>query len=473
MNQAGFAAILPLAWLSSSAVVLMVVIAIRRMHHASAALCLAGLAGAFLLLPDLSSGAVRVTRLILMDRPAVLFAGIILLSGMATVLLAHGFLDSYTGNREEFYLLLLLAVLGAAVLASASHFASLFLGLEILSVSLYTLVAYPRLNNGHTEAGIKYLILAAAASAFLLFGMALFFAGSGSMEVGRMGEVLAAARGQETHALLLAGTAMMLVAVGFKLALAPFHGWSPDVVQGSPAPVAGFLSTVSKAGVVALLFRLFPPGQVPPGPAAALAAMAVASMATGNLLALGQDNVKRILAYSSIAHLGYLLTAFLAGGGHAAVAVPFYLATYCVATLGAFGVMAVLSEPGREAETPEDFRGLFWRRPWLAGTFAAMLLSLAGLPLTAGFVGKFQLVLAGVGSGQWTLVLVLVITSAVGLYYYLRVVAALFERTSPARARPAAVPLAGAAALAILALALAWIGVLPARFLEIVRSLAG
>src|SRR5262249_20378764 len=216
--------------------------------------------------------------------------------------------------------------------------------------------------------------------------------------------------GSAHSALLLAGFAMLLVGVGYKLALVPFHMWTPDVYQGAPAPVTAFLATVSKGAMFALLLRYFTPIDVYAYRPLFLvfSLIAIASMLVGNLLALSQPNVKRLLAYSSIAHLGYLLVAFLASRAMAGTAVAFYLVAYFIASLGAFGIITVLSNGAREAESIDAYRGLFWQHPWLAGIFTAMLLSLAGIPITAGFVGKFYVVAAGVGTSLWLLVILMV-----------------------------------------------------------------
>jgi len=196
-----------------------------------------------------------VTSLLVMDRFAAVYMALLLSATGVTVVLSYSYLERYSGNRGEFYILLLLAAFGAAILTVSNHFASLFLGFEILSVSLYALIAYPRFSSRHVEAGLKYLILAAASSAFLIFGMALLYAGSGSLEFSRISRLLRTASLQGDGALLLTGTAMMMVGLGFKLSVAPFHLWTPDVYQGAPAPVTGFVSTVSKGGVMALLVR--------------------------------------------------------------------------------------------------------------------------------------------------------------------------------------------------------------------------
>jgi NADH-quinone oxidoreductase subunit N len=266
---------------------------------------------------------------------------------------------------------------------------------------------------------------------------------------------------------------MLLVGIGFKLAVVPFHLWTPDVYQGAPAPVTAFVATVSKGSLVGLIVRFFGPVDIAAFGSlfAVFTVIVVASMIFGNILALLQNNVKRILAYSSIAHLGYLLVAFLVGGSLGPTVVTFYLIAYFVMTLGAFGVITVLSDPQREAEHIDDYRGLFWRRPWLGGTFTAMLLSLAGIPLTVGFMGKFYLVVAGVSASFWLMVVVLVLTSGIGLFYYLRVVVAIFSRQPQTPVATTVLPLAGGLTLAGLTLLLVWLGVLPSPLLEIIRTM--
>jgi NADH-quinone oxidoreductase subunit N len=263
--------------------------------------------------------------------------------------------------------------------------------------------------------------------------------------------------------------------MGFKLALVPFHLWTPDVYQGAPAPISGFIATVSKVAVAALLVRLFTLMNIHAYRPLLLlfTAIALASMVVGNLLALLQNNVKRILAYSSIAHLGYLLVAFLAGGPLGVTAVTFYLVAYAVTTLGAFGVISVLSVEKGDADRLDQYRAIFWRRPWVSGIFVATLLSLAGMPLTAGFVAKFYLVVAGVGSALWLLVITLVVTSGAGLFYYLRIIATMFSsERDVSEVAPAAssVSPAGAAILAALSLLLLYLGVSPTPLIRMIQA---
>jgi NADH-quinone oxidoreductase subunit N len=478
MKLADLVAVVPLIILGVTAVVVLLQAALCRNHNAAAFLTLAGLTLAMVCLPAVSHIApLRFTPLLLIDRFAILFMGLLFAASAATVLLSYGYLQQFHGNREEYYILLLLATVGSAVLVASDHFAAFFLGLEILSVSLYALVAYPHMTEHHVEAGAKYLILAAVSSAFVLFGMALIYAASGTMSFGQFGALLHRLRPEGLNVLMLAGAGLLVVGIGFKLGIVPFHFWTPDVYQGAPAPVTAFVATVSKGAALALLLRIFPPVDIQAGGPlfTVFVLIAAASMIAGNLLALLQNNVKRILAYSSIAHLGYLLTAYLAGGSLGITAVTFYLIAYFVTTLGAFGTVTVLSGPQNEAEHLDDYRGLFWDRPWLAGVFTAMLLSLAGIPLTAGFVGKFYLVLAAVGSALWVLVIILVVTSTIGLYYYLRITVAMFVVSPDTKAAGPPIPLSlpGVLTLATLTVLLVWLGVVPAPLIDLIQEVIG
>jgi len=290
------------------------------------------------------------------------------------------------------------------------------------------LISYVRTESTSIEAGIKYLILAASSSSVLLFGLALIYAGSGSMELSQFAAGMSRTGGAANTFPLLAGFMLVLTGVGFKLAVVPFHLWIPDVYEGAPLPVTAFIATVSKGGMFALLLRWFHPHDAGPAgaPELVLALIAIASMLTGNLLALTQTNVKRILAYSSIAHMGYLLVALLAGGALGAPAATYYLTAYLATILGTFGIMAAMSGSHWEAASIDDYRGLFWRRPFVAGAFTTMLLSLAGIPLTAGFLGKFYVVAAGASQSRWVLLFTLVVSSTIGLFYFLRILVAMY-----------------------------------------------
>ncbi|HYA88628.1 MAG TPA: NADH-quinone oxidoreductase subunit N [Nitrospirota bacterium] len=473
MNIVDLTALSPYLTLAVTSVVVMLVIAFYRDHNCTVFLTLAGFAIAAGSMVFASCVLPReVTPLLIIDRYAFFYLGLILLAGSGVSALSYSYLEKHQGHREEFYLLVLLATLGCAVLAAATHFASFFLGIELLSVSLYGLVAYLRHSTRSVEAGVKYLILAAVSSAFILFGMALLYAETGCMG---FNEMAARASGTEVHSLpFLAGIGLIIIGVGFKLAVVPFHLWTPDVYEGAPAPVTALIATMSKGAVFALVLRYFlkvnihhytPIGVI-------ITIVAVTSMFTGNLLALLQTNVKRILAYSSISHLGYVLVTVLASGPMASAAAAFYLTAYFITTLGAFGVVTVLSDGQRDADSMEDYRGLIWKQPWVAGVFSAMLFSLAGIPLTAGFVGKFYVVAAGVGSELWLVVVVLTINSIIGLYYYLRIVVAMFSDAGDDVRRKTVISRSGSIVLATLTLLLVLIGVYPSSLIELIKATA-
>ncbi len=474
MSLADLAALLPVIVIAAASVIVMIIIAFYRSHKLTVMLTLAGLVISFVMLPaEVSMLPRQVTPLIILDRYAFFFMGLVLAASFFVTVLSYGYFKDRPGRHDEYYVLLLIATLGSAVLAASSHFVSFFLGLELLSVSLYALIAYQRSDERGNEAGLKYLVLAAASSSFLLFGMALVYAQTGTMQFAPIAEMADAS----ASLLLLAGLAFIIVGISFKLALVPFHMWTPDVYEGAPAPVGAFIATVSKGAVFALLLRYFTRSPLHDFPAivSVFTIIAIASMFIGNLLALGQNNVKRILAYSSIAHLGYLLVAFLAGGAMAVTAVSYYLAAYFVTIMGAFGVVSVLSSKGRDADALDEYRGLAWRRPWLAGLFTLVLLSLAGIPLTAGFLGKFFVIAAGADSSLWLLLAALAISSSIGLYYYLRIITVLYAPIPAGEGLPAGGPLlslAGGTALAVLALLLIWLGVSPAQLLGLIKATA-
>jgi NADH-quinone oxidoreductase subunit N len=430
MNAADFVALLPLITISATAIVVMIAIAIRRNHKASIVISLLGVSAAIAGLPLSASAAPRqITSLLVLDSYSRLYMAILLGAAGFVFLFAYDYLKRRQERPEEFYLLVLLATTGAMVLVVSRNFASFFLGLELLSVALYSLIAYVRTESASIEAGIKYLILAASSSSILLFGLALIYAGSGSMELSQFAAVVTRTSGPPSTFLLI-GLMLVLTGVGFKLAVVPFQLWTPDVYEGAPLPVTAFIATVSKAGMFAFLLRWFHVHDVgvAGAPGLVLTIIAIASMLTGNLLALSQTNIKRILAFSSIAHMGYLLVALVAGGSLGAPAATYYLIAYAATILGAFGLMTVLSGPRYEAASIDNYRGLFWKRPLVAGAFTTTLLSLAGIPLTAGFLGKFYVIAAGASQSRWVLLFTLVASSTIGLFYYLRIIVAMYSQ---------------------------------------------
>jgi NADH-quinone oxidoreductase subunit N len=450
MTRPQLLALSPILIASATSVVVMLAIAIRRHHAIVASVSIAGLALALMSTVGvwLAFATPRaITALLIIDRFACFYLGVILIAALAVTAFLHTCLGRYQGRREEMYLLLLLSTLGGMIMVASRHLMSFFMGLELLSMPMYGMAAYLVHERRSLEAGMKYLVLSAVASAFIVFGMALIYSQTGTMTFGDIGARLAELTDGESIVML--GAALLLIGLGFKLSLAPFHLWTPDVYEGAPAPVASFLATASKIAVFALLLRYVIDTHASRYAVLvdALATLAILSIVVGNVLALRQSNLKRLLAYSAIAHFGYMLVALIASGPLATEAVGIYLLTYSITTLAAFGVITLVSSPlDHEAQALSDYRGLFWRHPGLAAILTLALLSLAGVPLTAGFLGKFYVLSAGVDKRQWLLLGTIVSGSAVGLYFYLRAMIQLYLRAAPLAASPAMAPSLPAAA---------------------------
>lgn len=469
MIRADFIALLPLLITAYAGVAIMLVVAFWRSHAAAFVLTLVSLVVAlgsiFIALPYAPRA---VTPLIQIDSFSLFFTGLILAGALLVTLMSREYLPAHQKRNEAFYVLLMFAVVGMIAIASSGHFAAFFLGLETLSASLFGLIGYTRNYKPSLEAAIKYLVMAAMSSAFLLFGIALIYADFGTMEFRSLVPLIAA--GNPPIATYF-GLGLIMVGFGFKLAIVPFHMWSPDVYQGAPAPVTALIASGSKGAVFALLLRLVTVTGLMSNPRAFLviAVLAVATMCVGNLLALLQNNVKRLLAYSSVAQIGYLLIPLLAGGATGASSIAFYLVSYFATTIAAFAVISAISGSRQmgDVEQIDDYRGLSLRRPILAAILTLSLLSLTGIPLTSGFIGKFYIFSAAVRSGLWWLVIVGVINSGVSAFYYLRVIVAMYTRpdTEP-EPLPTAHP-ATAIALAISTAVILLFGVYPSPLIHL------
>jgi NADH-quinone oxidoreductase subunit N len=407
-------------------------------------------------------------NLIVIDSYGILFLGIIYITAILITVLSYEYLRIQAGEREEYFIIMLVAVLGASVLVLSEHFISFFLGLETLSISLYILIAYLKWRDYCIEAGVKFLVIASLSTAFLLFGMGLIYAETGTMI---FGDILknAGEQGMDSP-ILLTGLILMLAGIGFKLALVPFHMWTPDIYQGAPAPVTTFIATISKGAVLALALRLFFAirGYEYRSLIIVISVISIISMFTGNFLALRQKSVKRLLAYSSIAQLGYLVITLLTGTDDGIRAAVFYLAAYMITTTGAFGMISILSVCERDADNIEDMKGLFWNNPLISVALVLSMLSLAGLPLTAGFISKFYLVVAGVKSGLWLLAFSLIVNSAISLYYYLRVIMIMFaepERSGKLRMTSRVIFIS-----VIVIAGIVMLGILPSFLTEIIST---
>jgi len=383
---------------------------------------------------------------------------------------SFSYLSKHNQNKEEFYLLLLTSTLGASSLAISGHFIPFFISLELLTVSLYVLIGYFRESELSSEAAVKYLVMAALSSAFLLFGMALVYSDNGTMNFNEIS--LKVSQFSQLPVFTLMGLCLIITGIGFKLGWVPFHQWTPDIYQGASAPVAGIIATISKGAVFAVFMRLYFMLEAEKSHImmAILSTLAILSMIIGNLLALRQSHIRRLLAYSSIAHLGYLLTAFISGKEMGLQASVFYFIVYFIAILGSFGVIILLSD----FENIEDYKGLYYRHPFIALVFSTMLLSLAGLPLTGGFIGKYYIIASGIYSGLWGLMMVLILSSIIGLFYYLQIIVSMFTGFSESDSENPVSNIRGMNFLLLgLVVILIWIGVYPSlllNWLDLIKS---
>jgi len=440
------------------------------------ALSLAGLAAALVAVLLLSRGphyglGATTGGTVTADGFALFLQGLVLVVGLMVVLLSPAYLKATGLERGEYYTLVLFSIVGMLGLVSTTELISLFVALEIMSVALYALAAMRRDQMESQEAAIKYFVTGAFSSAFFLYGIALLYGTSGSTSLGRIASA-AASPGHERLAIV--GVGLLLVGLGFKIASVPFHMWAPDVYEGAPTTVTAFMAAGVKAAAFGALIRIF--GAALPGLQElwqpAVAALAVLSMIVGNLGALAQSNVKRMLAWSSVAHAGYLLTAVVAAPRVGAEAILFYLVAYAAVNLGGFGAIAALARNGREPLSFDDLSGLARRRPALAAALTVYLVSLTGVPVSAGFVGKFYLFGAAVGAGHVTLAIVGVVMSVVSAFYYLRVVVHMYMKEPVGEDAWAPVTTGAALAHAVAVLLVLGLGVYPTPLVDLARAAA-
>jgi len=382
-------------------------------------------------------------RSVVVDLYSVTLQAVCLLSALLTVIFSSAYLKREKAVTGEYYALILLATAGMIVLVSASEFLTLFVGLELMSISGYVLAGYLRIKEQSTEAALKYFLNGVFSSAFLLYGIAILYGVSGTTHFPELRIFLEKnmntfVNGFNPAVFVQLGAALLLVGLGFKVALVPFHGWAPDVYDGSPAPVSAFLSTGVKAAAFGIFARLFTEVFGVPGPwTIALCVLAVLTMTLGNFSALGQSNLKRLLAYSSVAHAGYLAVGLAAAVGNPADSVEralaFYLLTYTFTTAGAFGWIAWASGKGESQNSFQDYQGLGYRRPWMGITLSIFMFSLAGMTPTAGFFGKYFLFKLAVDNGIIWLTVIAVFNSFISAFYYLRVVMVLYSKPEQSR----------------------------------------
>ncbi|MBI4635984.1 MAG: NADH-quinone oxidoreductase subunit N [Candidatus Rokubacteria bacterium] len=407
--------------------------------------------------------------MVLLDNYALFFDIVICYAAAMIVLLSTDYLRRAGAESGEYYALVLFATAGMMLLASAGDLIVVFLALELMSLSLYVLAGLFKMRLASGEASMKYFLLGAFASSFLLYGIALVYGATGATNFDR---IAAAVAGRPRDPMLSVGLGLLLVGFGFKISSVPFHMWAPDVYQGAPTSVTALIATGSKAGAFAALIRVLVVA-VPAVRAdwtALLWALAVVTMTLGNVVAIAQSNLKRMLAYSSVAHVGYMLVGLVAGGTLGAGAVLFYLLAYTFTTAGTFGVITLCERAREEAVDVADYAGLARRHPLLAATLGLFLLSLIGIPPLAGFVGKFYLFGAAVRGGHVWLAVIAVLNSAVAAYYYLRVIVYMYMREPEGMPTTYAPSFAGGLALAIALLGVVLLGVIPAPFADLAQA---
>lgn len=470
---AAITAAAPWSVLGLAPIVVMVAIAIRRSHALCQGLSL-GLLGFALWCVARASTVTpfKLTTLLVVDNFALYYAGIAIIAGIVLVVLGGQYIARREGHPEEYYVLLLTAIAGACAIGAANHFAAFYIALEVLSVSQYGLIGYVRRDMRGTEAGLKYLILAAVSTAFLLMGMALLYAETGSLQFAVMAQVFSI---NSFNMVALLGGVLFFAGVAFKLSLAPFHLWTPEVYEASPAPVAALISTLAKTAMLAAVLRLIVLERVLVtwDLLDIVAVFAALSMVIGNVLAMMQHSIKRLLAYSSVSHMGYIAAAFIVTGAEANEAVGFYALVYVASALCAWGVIITLSSHrDNDLERIEDYRGLAYGGRIPAIVLAVAMLSMAGIPLTGGFIGKLLILRTAVlGSNGW-LIFVLAITSAIGALYYLRVLAVLFSQPRHGEAPHPRMTDAATATLITMAAIVVLTGIVPGPVLDVIRAIA-
>ncbi|HEV2884145.1 MAG TPA: NADH-quinone oxidoreductase subunit N [Pyrinomonadaceae bacterium] len=431
--------------------------------------------------------------MIVLDELRLGFTLVFLIVSALTILVSMVWVESERLPAGEFHSLLMFATSGMMFMASAGDLVIVFLGLEILSIATYVMCGFRRTDFRSNESSMKYFILGSFSSAFLLYGIALVY-GATTTAAGLPGttniaEIARRLPEAQYPVLLFAGAAMMIVGFGFKIATAPFHVWTPDVYEGAPTPVTAFMAAGPKAAGFASFMRVFVfgfPFFVAVGTTSstaslihsawvnALVVLAIATMTVGNVVAIAQNNVKRMLAYSSIAHAGYALVGFIAAGaasdseqrGAAITAVIFYLLTYAVMNLGAFAVVQLIARTGDRRTEVEDYNGIGFQSPWLAFALALFLLSLLGMPLTAGFIGKVMVFRAALDQGYYVLVVVGVLNTAISAYYYLRLIIVMFFRERTTTWAAPSVPASASVALVLTILGVFYLGLFPGRVIN-------
>lgn len=401
-----------------------------------------------------------------------LFVNLVLVGvGILTVIFSSQTVERDGIPAGEYYAIMLFAIVGMMLMGQATDLLVIFLALETMSIAVYILTGIRREQQQSTEAAFKYFLLGAFASSFFLYGVAFLYGVTGSTNLDRIGSVIAA-QSMSGNPMILLGVGLLIVGFAFKVAAVPFHMWSPDVYEGAPAVVTGFMSTGVKAAAVAAFVRVFLSALEPmiTDWAPVLWAIAAATMVLGTVVGVAQTSLKRMLAYSSIAHGGYILAGLVAGNDVGKAAILFYLAAYALTNLGAFGVIALLGTRERANDDLRDYAGLFKSHPALAVLMTFFLLSLGGFPPTAGFIAKWYVFSAAIGSGYYGLAIIGVLSSVVSVFFYLRIVVMMFMTDRDARPVPAPITGLAMSGLVLALVGVLYLGVLPTAVIDFAQA---
>jgi NADH-quinone oxidoreductase subunit N len=465
-----FTALIPIVIIVLSACAAMIAEAFRQPGERMpiAGFGLIGLAGAALATVFLWGSDAQSFGVVRSDNFALFINLVLCVIGVLTMLFSDEIVEREQLPPGEYYALTLFAISGMMLMAAATDLLVIFLALEVLSLSVYVLTGIRRASAAGAEAAFKYFLLGAFSSAFFLYGVAFAFAVSGSTRLDQLGAVLSAEGARDPSTMAVLAIALLLVGFGFKISAVPFHMWTPDAYEGAPTIVTAFMSTGVKAAAFAAFVRVFlsPLEPLRDQWIPVLVIVAGATMILGTVVGVVQTNIKRMLAYSSIAHAGYLMLGIIATTSTGKAAVLFYLLAYAVSNLGALGIVALLGSPQHPHDELRDFAGLWKSRPGLAGLMTVFLLSLGGFPPLAGFIGKWYIFSAAVEEGYYWLAIIGVLTSVVSVFFYLRIVVMMYMTEGTDVVRPR-VPIPAAAGLVLATLAVFYLGILPTRIIDL------
>ena len=412
------------------------------------------------------------SNMIVIDRFALFFNSLFIVATIITILISINYIREESINYGEYYVLVLLATVGMMFMAKANDLMIVFLGLETLSISIYVLVGFLRTNVKSNEASLKYFLLGAFSSGFLLYGIALIYGATGTTKLPDIARYIENTPHLLSNPMLLASIGLLIVGFGFKMALVPFHMWTPDVYEGAPTSITAFMSVGVKAAAFAAFLRVF----LTSFPAfrvdwtMILWVLAVVTMTLGNIVAISQENIKRMLAYSSIAHAGFILVAMTAGGYMATASIMYYLMAYTVMNLGAFAVVIIYGKKGEENILISDYAGAGFKYPFLSVAMVIFMFSLAGIPPLAGFIGKFYIFGAAVKQGFIWLAIIAVLNSVVATYYYLRVTVIMYMKEPVKEVGQLSYSIPIVIALLATTFFTLHMGILPSSYLELARE---